>query len=222
MPRDIALYMPRLQDIKTYFIGPDHNEKYQARRHHMEALLTRHGFTNWQHYKSGTEKYPKCLSDAICDILSQNLDEPVLILEDDVETSGRMDFDMPDGCDLIYFGLSRCGGSATINRWEGNSKFADFSASQVRVLNMLSTHAMVYISRSIKEEYIQILRNAGTYYNDILMSRIQPKYLVLANRIPAFWQSNRFNLPHNLERVTKICIPSISPNHVLPFNDKAV
>jgi hypothetical protein len=200
----------RLQDVKTYFICPDHNKKYRARRSHMETLLPRLGFTQWHHYKSGTDKYPKCLSDAICDILSQNLDEPELILEDDVETSGYLEFELPDGCDAIFFGLSRCAGSATINRWEGSSKFADFSATQVRVLNMLGTHAMLYINRSIKEEYIQLLRNADTYYNDILMSRIQAKYLVLANRTPAFWQSNAFNAPNDLERVTKIWIPGPS------------
>jgi hypothetical protein len=216
--------MPRLQDIKTYFICPDHNEKYQKRRQHMEALLTRLGFTNWQHYKSGTERYPKCLSNAICDILIQNLDEPILILEDDVECSGRLEFDLPDGCDAIFFGLSRCAGSASFNINEGDSQFATFSDKQVRVLNMLSMHALLFVSRRIKEEYIRVLQqhsNTG-YYNDVLFSRMQPNFLVLANKFPAFWQANRFNAPHNLERVTKICIPGLSPNRVAPFYDQPV
>jgi hypothetical protein len=216
--------MLRLQNIKTYFICPDHNEKYQKRRQHMEALLTRLGFTNWHHYKSGTDRYPKCLSDAICDILSQNLDEPVLILEDDVECSGRLEFDMPDGCDAIFFGLSRSAGSATCNIHKGDSRFATFSDKQVRVLNMLSMHALLFVSRRIKEEYLDILRkNTVPEYNtDILFSRIQSNFLVLANKFPAFWQANQFN-PHNdLERVTKVCIPGISYTNVAPFYDQPV
>jgi hypothetical protein len=200
--------MHRLQDIKTYFICPDHNEKYQKRRQHMESLLTRLGFTNWQHYKSGSVKYPQCLADANIDILQQNLnDEPVLILEDDVECSGHLEFEMPPGCDAIYFGLSRWAGSATEDYHDGTAQFSNFSDTQVRVLNMLSMHAVLHISRAFKEEFIRILQEHTQYNTDVLISRIQPKYCVLANRTPAFWQANAFNLPNNLESSTKIWIP---------------
>lgn len=199
--------MYTLKDVKTYFICPDHNEKYQRRRAHMEELLSRLGFTNVHHYKSGSYQYPACLADAICDILGQNLDEPVLILEDDVDTTGRLEFDMPTGCDAIFFGLSRCGGSQTINRGHGRSLFTPFSESQVRVHNMLSQHAVLFVSRAIKERYITTIQKyAGTdYHSDVLFSRIQRDFLVLANRVPAFWQSNAYN-EQDLEGYTKIYI----------------
>ena len=174
----------------------------------METLLTGLGFTRFQHYKSGTYKYPQCLADGIRDILSQNLDEPVLILEDDVESTGHLTYEMPAGCDAVFFGLSRCAGSKTINRWDGDAKFTPFSETQVRVLNMLSMHALLFVSRRIKEAYIALLSQyTDTGYNsDVLFSRLQDQHLVVANRMPAFWQSNRFNAPNDLERVTKVQI----------------
>lgn len=210
--------MYSLKDVKTYFICPDHNEKYQRRRAHMEELLTSIGFTNFHHYKSGSYQYPACLADAICDILGQNLDEPVLILEDDVDTTGQLNFEMPAGCDAVFFGLSRCAGSRTINRGDGLSRFTPFSESQVRVHNMLSQHAVLFVSRAIKERYITTVRKyAGTpYHSDVLFSRIQSEFLVLANRMPAFWQSNAYN-EENLETYTKIYIDGPPGVYVKPL-----
>lgn len=197
--------MQRLQDVKTYYICPDHNEKYHSRKLHMDALLTNMGFTNFQHFKSGTERYPACLIKATVDILRSNMDEPVLILEDDVESNGETEFTTPDGADAIYFGLSTTRGSMTINKWEGHTHFETYSDKQVRLLNMLSGHAILYISRAYKEAVIATLEaHINTdYYNDVLMARLHHKFHVYANRVPAFWQSNRFNVD-NLERTTKI------------------
>jgi len=199
----------RLQDIKTYYICPDHNAKYHTRKLHMDALLTSLGFTNFHHYKSGTEVYPTCLINAIIDILQQNMDDPVLILEDDVECSGSLDFVMPDGVDAIYFGLSNSAGSETVNTHDGPAKFIDYSSSQVRILNMLGGHAIMYVSRAYKERVIKVFQAYAEqrYYNDVLMSRLHKEFLILANRKPSYWQSNRFNIPHNLEHTTKVWIP---------------
>ena len=75
----------RLQDFKVVYICPDHNDKYHARKVHMETLLTDLGFKDIVHYKSGTYSYPKCLNDATVDILTTYRYEPILVLEDDVE-----------------------------------------------------------------------------------------------------------------------------------------
>ena len=82
----------KIQDIKTYFICPAHNEKYKERAQHMKSLLTSLGFKNWIHWTSGTENYPSCLTQAMLSILQENMNnEPILILEDDVEFTGRDD-----------------------------------------------------------------------------------------------------------------------------------
>jgi hypothetical protein len=194
----------KLTDLKVVYICPDHNEKYHQRKIHMDILLQNIGFTDIVHYKSGTEAYPACLVNATIDILQTYMDTPFLLLEDDVEFTEGTDFDMPPEADAIYFGLSKCGGSAVRNLWEGMARFTPFSSSQVRVMNMLGGHAICYISPLYKQAVIDILSQyVGTpYYNDVLMSRIQSKHMVLAQKHPFFYQSNKFNVA-DLEGSTK-------------------
>ncbi len=198
----------KLTELKVIYICPDHNDKYHTRKLHMESLLRKIGFKDITHYKSSTESYPDCLAKANIDILTQYMDEPILLLEDDIEFTGVMDFELPDDADAIYFGLSKCGGSKTINLWEGSSKFKTYSESLVRVENMLATHAILYISSKYKKTIIDLLHKyIGTKYNtDVLISRIQSDYNIYALKKPIFYQSNKFNHPHDLETVTKFII----------------
>jgi len=76
--------MISITEFKVVFICPDHNEKYHQRKVHMENMLKKIGFTRIEHYKSSTENYPDCLSKATIDILENNLDSPILIVEDDI------------------------------------------------------------------------------------------------------------------------------------------
>lgn len=187
----------KLQDLKVVYICPDHDDKYKARKIHMEALLTQVGFLGElvEHYKSSIENYPDCLGKAVIEILTKYMNEPVLILEDDVEFTGIDEFDMIKEADAIYFGLSIAGGHATQNHADGPCRHIPFSESQVRIQNMLATHAILYISPSYKQAVIQtILGHMGQrHHTDVLMSRLHPKFLVLANKCPSFYQSSRFN-----------------------------
>jgi hypothetical protein len=197
----------KLTDIKTIYICPDHNEKYHERKLHMDNLLTNLGFTNFHHYKSSTDSYPKCLCDATIDILKNNLDEPILILEDDIEYTGYSDISFDSSIDALYIGLSKSGGHPIINLHDGPSLFANYSNSQVRVINMLGGHAIIYISRKYKEAIIDSLERMGnTYYNDVLFSRLQKHYIILANKIPSFYQSAKFGNVQHVENWTKFQI----------------
>lgn len=140
-----------ISSIKTVFICPDHNEKYKQRKEHMVDLLNNKiGINNFSHYKSNTNNYPACLGEATIDILEQNMnDEPLLLLEDDVEWTGLRVFEKPVNCDAIYLGISECAGSFSENRDDGISIFELYSNSQIRVLNMLSTHSIIYISKKL-------------------------------------------------------------------------
>jgi hypothetical protein len=182
----------KIQDLKTVYICPDHNEKYRARKVHMDILLTNLGFKDFTHHKSGSEAYPRCLSLATIEILNQYPDQPILILEDDIEFNGVDTFDLVEDADAIYFGTSRSGGHPTENKDQGRSMFQAYSDSQVRVLNMLSTHAILYCSAHYKAAVIKVLTDY-TGYNDVAISRIQPSFKVLANKRPSFFQSAAFN-----------------------------
>jgi hypothetical protein len=182
-------------DLKVVYICPDHNPKYNKRKQHMDTMLSKIGFKDIIHYKSGIEAYPSCLAKAVKTVLSTYMNEPVLLIEDDVEYIDIKEFDYVEEADAIYFGLSWRGGHLTKNYHSGYATFRPYSQSQVRVVNMLGGHAILFISRKYKEAVINAMDNCletGTY-NDVAMSRIQRNYLILANNIPSFYQSLNFN-----------------------------
>ena len=201
----------KLADLKVIYICPDHNEKYHARKLHMDNLLATIGFTDVHHYKSSTENYPACLIKATIDILQSNMDHPFLLLEDDVDWTGGHEFDLDPSADAIYFGLSKCGGSATNDGSAGGSKYTDHSETHVRIQNMLSAHAIFYISQRYKQAVVNTLTPyiSISYYNDVLISRIQSQYMVLGQKQPFFYQSSKFNSSDIEERATKIQISPV-------------
>ena len=177
----------KLLEQLVVFICPDHNEKYRKRRVYMEALLSSLGFQHVVHYKSGTERYPECLVTATIDILETYLSRPFLLMEDDVEYTGvSLDVTIEDDADAVYLGLSEYAGHLTENKNVYPLSYEAHSDTQVRVLNMLAAHAIFYNSPAYKLGVINALlsRPRPGYYNDVLISRIQHNYKVLALKKP--------------------------------------
>jgi hypothetical protein len=195
----------KVQDLNIVYICPDHNDKYRTRKLHMTDMLQKIGCKRIEFFKSSSEQYPKCLSNANIEILKKYLNEPVLILEDDVEFTGIDTFDFIDTADAIYFGISRSAGHPYENKDLGYAVFEPYSNTQVRVMNMLTTHAILYISEKYKLAVIDKLQESivNNYYNDVLISRLQPQFLVLANKKPSFYQSSKFNQGMHEEHWTK-------------------
>ena len=198
----------KLQDLKVVYICPDHDDKYRARKAHMDALLTRVGFPSEriEHFKSSTEDYPDCLSNAIIAILTKYMNEPVLILEDDVEFTGVEEFEFVADADAIYIGLSTSAGHPTKNSHQGSAQYTYYSASQVRIRNMLGGHAILYVSAAYKHAVIESFQAhiGQRYHTDVLMSRLHPHFLILANCRPSFYQSAAFNNTNHVESITKV------------------
>jgi hypothetical protein len=199
----------RFTEVTAVFICPAHNEKYLARKAHMEVLCAELGFREVVHWKSGTEDYPECLNVATIAILEHFADSPVLILEDDIEAQGLREFEVPGDADAVYLGLSKCAGSKILNKWHGEAAFEPHSENQARVMNMLSGHAIYYHSAAYRRAVAAYLRSYRGFrcYNDVLISRLQPCFRVYANKKPLFYQANRFNVPNNLEAVTRFELP---------------
>jgi hypothetical protein len=185
-----------LKNILTIYVCPDHNEKYNKRKNHMDKLLIELGFTNFIHYKSSSEKYPFCLNNATIDIFSK-YKPPFLFLEDDIECNFDTisdELNIPDDTDAFYLGLSKVGGHKYNNYNEGSSEFLQTNYDNIlKIKNMLSAHAILYIS----PKYIHNLRNLlitkPTYYNDVIMSQNQYKYNVYCYDYCYFYQSNEYD-----------------------------
>jgi hypothetical protein len=201
-----------LIDIPVVFICPDHTEKYIARNAHMKSLLTRIGFKTIIHHKSGNEQYPLCLAKATLDILSEYLDDsPVLVIEDDVDLYEDIDssFELsyPDDTDAFYLGFSKWGSHPTENRHDELAKFQVINEKYIRILNMLSTHAIVYISKVFKEHVIaemkNIVDNSYTTHTDVAISRLHSSHTIYGYKYGLFFQSKIFGNPIETEISTK-------------------
>ena len=201
----------KLQDVKTFYISPD-NAAYQGRRLHMEGLLKGLGFTDVTHKKTAGRGANVDLIDATVEILeSVGDDTPVLILEDDVQTWNDVNADgcacpdpshvhprpptdiyIPHAADAIYLGISRAGGSFYHGFDDGPCIVEPYNAEMVRVKNMLSAHAILYLSARYKADAAQRLkgiRGLANYYSDVVLSRLHPYYNIYAYKRPLFYQS---------------------------------
>ena len=186
----------------------------------MEELLSSLGFKHVVHYKSGAERYPECLVTATIDILETYLSRPFLLMEDDVEYTGvSFDVDIDDDVDAVYLGLSKYGGHTTENTNIYPLEYEAYSEAYVRIRNMVSAHAVFYNSPAYKLGVINALLSKPSpgYHSDVLISRIQPHYKVLALKRPLFFQSNLFNSTEvfDVEASTRIEIGTEEGTHTM-------
>lgn len=196
-----------LRTIKTVFICPDHNEKYNERRKHMETILAKHGFTNVIMYKSGTD-YPQCLQYALYNILQQNLDTPVFIVEDDIvfHTNPKLVFDLPADTDAFYFGVAgTCMDFEDTgrNRLVNTNDYEMYDDTFIRIKNMLCAHAVLYLGRKYKETLSKVTLSSDMPC-DVDMCKLQPKFTIYGLQFPICWQSKKFNKTDWNEHITKI------------------
>jgi hypothetical protein len=196
-----------LADIPCAYISPGVG-KYANRTVHMKELTERVGFKSVEWRKSGTEQYPKCLVRAVIELLQDRLDKlPFLLLEDDVEWNGVKEITIPEGVDAIWLGASQFAGHPSKNKRQGKSVVVPFNNDWKRVLNMLSGHAILFVSRSYAEHTISVLEpllDLPPMHKDVVMSRTQGGFLCLTPaRAPIFFQSLKYGGQKNTERAPK-------------------
>lgn len=196
-----------LRTIKTVFICPDHNEKYTTRRKHMETILAKHGFTNVIMYRSGTD-YPHCLRHALYNILQQNLDNPVLILEDDIafHKNPKLVFDVPADTDALYVGVAGTCMDFEVsgrNRLVQTKDYEIIDHTFIQIKNMLCAHAVLYLGREYKERLSKLTLNSDMPC-DVDMCKLQPEYTIYGLRFPICWQSLKYNPTNWNEHITRV------------------
>lgn len=189
----------KLTDIPVVFICPDHNEKYKKRKEYMFKFLADIGFKDISMFKSGTEKYPLCLAQAVYDVLQTRLDDkPFILLEDDIELSQwveSFDVDIPEDADAFYLGFGKYAGHPTEPRAIGyNSVLVEhISDKHIRVINMLGFHAIMFITERFKRVTVDIMKHILEEENiltqDLGVSRVQKLYNIYAYKYPFFYQS---------------------------------
>ena len=122
-----------------------------------------------------------------------------LILEDDIALTDSIlkDIEIPDGADAIYLGVSNHGyvrrrnvgimDAVMCSRWDKNYK---------RVLNMCSTHAILYLSdrywEAARATIARCLQTGVAF--DLGLASIHRHFNILTPNDPMFYQTDQ---PHN-------------------------
>jgi hypothetical protein len=145
---------------------------------------------------------------AICEAVARR-DEfaPALVLEDDaVPTANfRQQFQVPSNVDAVYLGLSSCSISPDRDEFQVGACWKETELpGVVRLLNMLSLHAVLICSR----RYAVFMAKALAYAAgknivwDIPVARRMHRFNVYALREPFFYQDGRVGGNEAATRVT--------------------
>lgn len=180
----------KLNEIKTYYINLDRDEE---KRESMEKMLSELGFNY--------ERFPAIEAKWGCEkshykLLSEGLHAPFIVLEDDCALKNQViDLGIPDDIDFIYLGISAFGyhnGNIT------GVLYKQVADEVSRVYNMLSTHAMLYIS----DNYANMVKDIAYYcgykanqHFDKSIAEMAKYYEVYALNNPMFYQDT-YNKPY--------------------------
>jgi hypothetical protein len=139
---------------------------------------------------------------------------PLLILEDDVgvEDGVTPELEIPGDADAVYLGASIYG-AVDIVDYVGFTRMlaADPAGPDLlRVYNLLSTHAILYLSERFKQAAAESIVQSliDDWEHDKGMARLQERFCVYALRRPAFFQAAALQASRgdHQERVTRITL----------------
>lgn len=182
-----------IRDLPTYFINLDEDvDKYTS----ALSLLQYLGFKNVTRFP-GIKASGGCRKSHHKLLTDKSIPTPCLVLEDDILFTGndKFEYEIPDDADALYLGLSEWG------------RFLDFMGAGwvhyekvdehvVRILNGLSTHAIIYFNEEYRNMVARIA-NWHSYTNpspfDIGIAEVQRYFNVYAIDVPIFKQSNYNN-----------------------------
>lgn len=190
-----------LQNIKIVCISL---KKSAERRKNFKQLAERLNFKNWSFY-DGVETGDHIEGCALSQInvLNDNLnDEPVLILEDDVQESQYYNsiIKVKPDTDAIYLGYSNWATDPFRAQMSLLSSPASALKDEIhyKIKNVTSAHAILYISKKYKEacatEAKKYLYDAnGNRHCDVVYAKLQNNFNVYATAQHYFYQ----NCPRN-------------------------
>lgn len=187
----------KLKDIKTYYINLDKDEE---KRESMETMLSDLNFNY--------ERFPAVQEEWGCEkshykLLAEGLTAPFIVLEDDCALKNEViELGVPNDIDFVYLGVSGFG------YYNGNIScvlYEQATEDISRVYNMLSTHAMLYLS----DEYANMVKNIAFHcgykvnqHFDKSIAEMEKYYEVYALNNPMFYQDN-YNKPHTYHDLRK-------------------
>lgn len=177
-----------LLKLPVYYINMD---KAIERKKSMEQMLTECGFENVTRVEGLEHNNPMSGCAASHYTILESFEPPYIILEDDCAIKNfRSEVEIPDDSDIVYLGISSWG---RMNSHSGPCvKYDMVDQELLRIYNMLSTHAMLFLSK----EYCNLCKNIAKHFYeigdhlDIGFAEVQKYYNVYAFDDPMFYQTS--------------------------------
>ena len=179
-----------LREIPFYYINLDDAVERRTRtENHLKAL----GIKSINRIPAvrHSNRFAGCAR-TVSDFLHQITEGPFVLIEDDIEVK-QWDpiIEVPDDADALYLGISGWG------RMNGHSgpfvQWKQVDDNLLRVYNMLSGHAIVYLSGEWVEMARRCCHHAGyvieSYY-DVQIAEVQRFFNVYALDDPYFYQTS--------------------------------
>ena len=201
-----------IRDVRTRWINVD---KDVDKAKQMKELLDHWGFKDHQKFSAvtgiepheavrpGEEHYRNC-AESHFKLLEETIlkdEEPVFILEDDVEiepSAWTDNYPLPEDADAVYFGTSH--GDKTYEA-------IDQKNGWLKIKRVFATHSILHINPHFSKKVIEVGKkwiyekcfpfDVGIAYD------IQANYNVYAPKIPVFYQADSKNAVNKWEQLTK-------------------
>ena len=180
----------KLTDIPVVYINLD---EHTERRDSIQSSLEDLGFKNSirvSGFKDPVGKRGCAYSHALA---LEEIDPPFILLEDDCLPLNFIDeIEVPNESDAVYLGISSWGRmnshSGPCVQWESVEGNSDL----VRIYNMLSAHAILYIN----PDYVDLCKRISyngyliSDHHDIGFAEVQRYYDIFAFDSPMFYQTS--------------------------------
>jgi len=186
-------------DLRTIDIVYLHGPHRPDRREHMEKMLKETELEGVcfvgvcdQGAKSGAASWIKLLESKL-----EGDFRPFVCLEDDCSATPwfRHVISVPEDADAVYLGTSIYGLDPMTGLGYRHVQMAPVNSEFVRIYNMLSTHALLFMTRAWTQKCLECVRQAldtdlpGSW--DIPIARSMPNYKVYALKKPLFYQDSK-------------------------------
>ncbi len=199
-----------LREIPIFVI---HCEDDPARREFIEEQFGAHELDF--RFAPGTRSEPPWVGQNLSHLRLLERDDlrtPFLVLEDDCQLGANFEtrIRVPADADAVYLGTSLFGieqaGEPSPGLF-GGVEWAEHDAEHVRIYNMLSRHAVLFVTdvfrQAVRERVFEtMLDGEHAYPGDVGYAVAQETHRVYARITPLFYQSERFSPNHVATRAS--------------------
>lgn len=203
-------------------------EKHTEKNESMYSMLNGMGFQNINRVEGVLDSEnsvagcSKAHHKALC-----NFKTPFILFEDDCGIAYDdydLEIEIPDNADAVYLGVSDWGRMNNHNGFYNQYDLIEDYDNLLRIYNMLSGHAILYLSEIYREMCVRIAYHAGYVignYQDVGFAEIQKWFNVYCFDRPIFYQVDHpigtRNLLTSYQSTT--CM-NINPSQFYPYKIK--